>query len=324
MNIPQEEFEKAISLINKSQKILLVSHRRPDGDTLGATIALYETLSQLHKKTTLACIDDVPVRLKFLPHTNRFVREFVLNDFDLIIICDAGAYHMTGFHEKYPDFLSGQPPIINIDHHASNERFGTVNLVDTKASSATVVVWRLLKLLPIEKTQEMAIALLTGIYNDTGGFIHANTTKETFEVAYELAKIGINVCDITRPLFKQSSISQLKLWGFILEHIRVNEHKVLSSVVSEPDFKTIGAHPGDTGGIIDCMNTVPDMTYAILLTENEGFVKGSLRTQRDDVNLSDFSARFGGGGHPKASGFRVPGRLEKKTYWTIVSAQKTA
>lgn len=319
-----QDFGQAVSSLQGANRILLVSHRRPDGDTLGATVALACALYQLGKLPTPACIDAVPERLKFiaqaLPPRINFVREFDVHQYDLIIISDAGAYHMTGFHERYPDFLSKKVPIINIDHHASNEGFGTVNLVDSGASSATVMVWRLLKYLPIQLTREIGLALLAGIYNDTGGFMHSNTTRETFEIASELAKTGLDVYEIVKPMFRQASFSQLRLWGYILENLKRNEQGVLSSVVTESDLKILGAHGSDTGGIVDLLNTVPDSSYTLLLAEDEGMVKGSLRTQRDDVNVSAIAEQFGGGGHKKAAGFRMHGRLEKQIVWKVVPA----
>lgn len=315
-------FSEAVSLIQSSNRILLVSHRRPDGDTLGASCAIHLALKELGKHTTLACIDEIPKRLQFIPETEKFVREFNLGDFDLIIISDAGASHMTGFHEKYPDFLSKKIPILNIDHHISNEGFGTINLIATKASCATIVAYKLLKKLPIRLTSEIALALLVGIYNDTGGFIHSNTIQETFEVAAELAAYGVKVSEIVKPLFKEASFAQLRLWGFILENMRRNEKGILSSVITEANFKSIGAHSSDTGGIVDLMNTVPDASYILLLAEDEGWVKGSLRTQQEYINLSDIASQFGGGGHAKASGFRMQGRLEKQVVWRIKPAEE--
>ncbi|MBI4994043.1 hypothetical protein HZC21_00135 [Candidatus Peregrinibacteria bacterium] len=181
-----------------------------------------------------------------------------------------------------------------------------------------MLIWEMFKLLPVQITKEIAIALLAGIYNDTGGFMHSNTTKEAFEIAAELTRKGVLPIEIVKPLFKQATLSQLKLWGYILESLRKNESNVLSSVICEKDFKQIGSHASDTGGIIDLMNTVPDAAFSMLIVENEGWVKGSLRTQRNDINVSDIAGRFGGGGHPKASGFRVQGRLEKQIVWKIV------
>lgn len=318
-DLSQEQIQAAKNLILPANKILLVSHHRPDGDSLGAVCALHLALKQLGKQTTLACIDEIPHRLKFIPGTDFFVKEFNMFDFDLIIICDAGAHHMTGFHEKYPDFLSKKIPILNIDHHASNENFGTVNIVDSQTCSTTAILWKLFKHLPVQPTKEIALALLAGIYNDTGGLIHANTNQETFEIVSELVMHNIDVVvEIVRPMFKESTMAQLRLWGFILENMRLNEKNVAASVVTEEDFKKIGAHASDTGGIVDLMNTVPEARFAMLLAEDEGCVKGSMRTQRDDVDLSEIAGHFGGGGHKKASGFRVHGRLQKQIIWKIV------
>jgi len=316
------DFTKTIELILSSKSILIVSHRRPDGDTLGCAVAFNIALQKMGKKTLPVCMDEIPKRFHFLPRVSDFRREFDLKNFDLIIINDAGAHHMTGFHEKNPDFLSKRVPIINIDHHSSNEGFGTINIVDPSASSATMIVWRLFKKMGIEINCEIATALLAGIYNDTGGFMHSNTTKETFEIASELIKSGVDVGEIVRPLFKESSLSQLRLWGYLLENLHLNDKKVLASVIDEGSIKVLGVRGSDTGGIIDLINTVPNVDFSILLAEDEEMVKGSLRTQREDVNVSDIASRFGGGGHKKAAGFRLHGKLEKHTVWKIVpSAQ---
>ncbi|PIQ78196.1 hypothetical protein COV82_01720 [Candidatus Peregrinibacteria bacterium CG11_big_fil_rev_8_21_14_0_20_46_8] len=313
-----QEFDQAVDLIQKSHRILLVSHRRPDGDTLGASIALAMALDQMGKNPILACIDDIPKRLRFLPWSDRFITSFNMDEYDLIIISDAGASHMTGFHERYPEFLSKKVPILNIDHHASNELFGTVNIVDPKTSSASMITWKLIQRLPVKVNRDMALAIMTGIYNDTGGMMHANTTQDTFAIAAELMEQGIKIEEIVKPLFRDATLSQLRLWGFILENLRLNDQGVVSSVVTQDDIEEIDAYSGDTGGIVDLMNTVEGARFTMLLTEDNDYVKGSLRTQRDDVNVSDIAGQFGGGGHPKASGFRVHGQLEKKIVWKIV------
>ncbi|PJC36544.1 hypothetical protein CO046_05200 [Candidatus Peregrinibacteria bacterium CG_4_9_14_0_2_um_filter_53_11] len=327
MNSLNDNFNQAIALIQSSKKILLVSHRRPDGDTLGATVALAHALVQLGKTVVPACMDQISSRLTFisdaLPQGMEFVREFEMDDYDLMIISDAGASHMTGFQERYEEFLSNKLPIINIDHHASNDNFGVVNCVDAQASSATVMVYRLLKLMGTTFNQSIALALLAGIYNDTGGFMHSNTNQETFEIAGDLTRYDVPVSQIVKPMFKQSSMAQLKLWGHLLEKMQKNDKDVVSSVVTRKDLSVVGADASDTGGIIDLMSTVKGARFTILLTEDRGVVKGSLRTQRDDVDVNKIAQQFGGGGHMKASGFRMHGRLEQHTVWKIAPADGT-
>lgn len=323
MNTP--DFQKVIDLLSTAKKVLLVSHQRPDGDTLGATVALAIALHSRGVTVVPACIDAMPSRMTFisdlLPSGVKFVREFNKSEFECMVVQDAGASHMTGFHNVYPNFLDHSIPFINIDHHASNDNFGSINVVDAKASSATMITYKVIKALGVPFNKEIALALMAGIYNDTGGMQHSNTTQETFEIAADLAQYGVKVEDIARPLFKTSSMSQLRLWGYILEKARMNDEQILSAVVTHEDLMKLEANAGDTGGIIDLLNTVPQSKFALLLAEDKGVVKGSLRTQRDEVNVSDLAAPFGGGGHKKASGFRVNGRLGKEIRWKILPAE---
>lgn len=313
-------FREAKKLVDLAQKILLISHRRPDGDTLGASIALHLALQAMGKQTTLACVDSPSERFSFLPDVHRFVREFDFRLYDLIIVSDAGAHYMTQYHIVYPDIFSGVVPVLNIDHHASNDMFGTVNIVDPVAPSATVVMYRWFKFLRIPITPGIATALLTGIYNDTGSLMHSNTTEEVFDICADLVSKGAQVAVISKSMFRQNSLSTLRLWGRVLEHMKVTEDGVCISVLSMRDFEESGSHPDESGGVIDLLNAVPDTKFCMLLAEDgKGNIKGSMRTRCDDVDLAELAARFGGGGHKKAAGFTFPGRIEKEMVWKIAS-----
>jgi len=131
---------------------------------------------------------------------------------------------------------------------------------------------------------------------------------------------GANVQKISKELFHTTPANRLRLWGKILERTYVNDEGVTVSAVNRSDYASCGVTSKDTGGIIDYLNAVPDSKYCVLLSEDEkGLVKGSLRTQRDDVNLSEVASKWGGGGHPKASGFGVQGKLQPVLSWRIVS-----
>ena len=184
----EAEFKRAKRLIDNSQKILLISHRKPDGDTLGACTSMYNALKTEGKELTLACIDEIPERYSFMPDTKEYIHEFDFREFDLLIVCDAGASYMTNYHVKYPDIFKGDVPVINIDHHASNDNFGKVNIVNTSAASATMIVYRFFKFFGYEITPNMATGILTGLYNDTGSFMHQNTTPEALKIAGEMVQ----------------------------------------------------------------------------------------------------------------------------------------
>lgn len=321
MHDKTKTFREAKQLIEKSQKVLLLSHRRPDGDTLGASCAIHLALQGMGKQTTLACIDTPSERFAFLPDIRRFVKEFDYHAYDLIIVSDAGAHYMTLFHTIYPDIFSGKDvPVLNIDHHASNDNFGTVNMVDIESASATVVIYKWFRFMNIHITPSIATSLLAGIYNDTGSFMHSNTTQEVYDIAADLVKKGGKVFNISRSMFKLTPVSSLRLWGRVLENIKITPEGGAVSVLTEKDFEECGADNEESGGVIDLLNSVPDMKFSLLLCEDgKGNVKGSFRTQRDDIDLSALAGAFGGGGHRKAAGFSMPGRIEREVRWKIIS-----
>lgn len=316
-------YREAQKLLEKSTKILLLCHRRPDGDTLGAATALFEALQDMGKIPTMACVDTPSDRFVFLPNIRKLVKEFDYTSFDLIIVSDAGAHYMTQYHEIYPGIFSGiDVPVMNVDHHASNDNFGTLNIVDPFAASATVILYRFFSFLKIHITANIATALLAGIYNDTGSFMHSNTTKEVFDIAADLTRKGGKVYPIAQNMFRTATPASLKLWGRALENMSVTKKGMAVSVLTVGDFDDTGADLEDSGGVIDLLNAVPGIRFSMLLTEDrKGSIKGSLRTQRDDIDLSAMAGTFGGGGHKKASGFTLKGRIEREMQWKIVSSE---
>ncbi len=315
----KELYEQARDLIYKSEKILIISHRRPDADTLGSAVAVKLWLDQLSKDSVLACVDKPSAAFRYLSHIDDFVNEFELSEFDLVIIVDAGASYMTNFHLKYPDLFTSSVPIINIDHHTSNDMFGTINIVDYKAASATVIIYKFFKYIGVEIDEGMATALIGGIYGDTGGFMHSNTNQEVYEISAELMKFGANIADITGNLFRNRPVNMLRLWGRVLENAHVTEDKVVLSVVKEDDYLIAHSGPEQLSGVVDYLNMVPGSRFAVLINEDrKGNVKGSFRTRQEDLDLSKIASSYGGGGHPKASGFMLPGKIAEEFKYSIV------
>jgi phosphoesterase RecJ-like protein len=315
----EAEFKQAKRLIDKSDKILVIAHRKPDGDTIGACISLKQALKEQNKDVQIACIDNIPERYFYMSEAKDFIQEFNFREYDLLIVCDAGASYMTNYHEKYPDIFKGEVPIINIDHHASNDNFGTVNIVDPSSASTTLILYRFFKFASYSITPKIATALLTGIYNDTGSFMHQNTTPETLKIAGELVAKGAKITQISKNLFKTTPVSTLRLWGRVLNNLKVNSDSVAVSVITKKDFDECGAEIDELSGAVDFINCVPNTKFTVLLHEDEkGNVKGSFRTRNEDVDLEEIAAKFGGGGHKKAAGFTLPGRLKKEIRWTII------
>lgn len=319
----KEKYIEFKRLIEKSGKILVICHKRPDGDTLGAGIAFYIAMKRIGKNVDIACIDSVPERFAFLPEAEKIIKEFDYKDYDLLVVMDAGASYMTRYHEIYPDIFKGSVPVVNIDHHASNDNFGLCNIVDENSASTTVILYKFFEYEGVKITPSMATALLTGIYNDTGGLMHSNTNLEVFEISGKLLSMGAKVGLIARNLFRNTPLSTLKLWGRALENVRVNKEGVTVSVVTWRDFEECGAKSDAASGVVDLLNSIPGTRYTCLLNEDRnGNVKGSFRTQREDVDLEELAAKFGGGGHKKAAGFTMPGRIHQEIHWKIVPSQE--
>lgn len=228
--------------------------------------------------------------------------------FDLIITLDAADFDQVGMlYEKNPKLFQSIP-VINIDHHASNDYYGTVNLVDLTATSTAEILVGLIEALgPSLINEDIATALLAGIINDTGSFQHSNTTPKSLTIAAQMVGFGARQQEIIKHFFKTKQFPTLKLWGKILSNIQHDEaHKLVWSTVSYQEMQEVDASSEHVGGIIDeLMTSVPKAEVIILLSERENnVVSGSVRTKKG-VDSSEIAKIFGGGGHHGAAGFKL-------------------
>jgi phosphoesterase RecJ-like protein len=277
-------------------------------------------LKQLGLEASLACIDEIPRNFRFLSTWKEYQQDFDSKDYDAIVFMDCGDKRMTKFQEAKPEILSNEIFKINFDHHPTNDFFGEINFVNTEASSTCEITFEVLSKLGVKITPEIATALLFGLYTDTGGFVHQNTTPITYTYASELVKAGGNISKISRNFFYNHDLKKFKLWGKVLKNLHVTEEGAAIMGVYRQDYESMGASRNDLGGIIDIISSIEGVKYSVMLSEDEkNNVKGSLRTRRDDVDVKALAEKYGGGGHVKASGFTVPkGHLQKVVKWKIV------
>lgn len=317
------QLDKLISKIKNYDKFLLMIHEDPDGDTLAATAALFLSLESLQKKVAMVCKDDIPRPFLFLPAIDKIRKDILFGDFEVIIVIDCGDLKRTGYAERLKKFAKVCKNLVNIDHHPKNDlwKVANLNLVDQKASSASEIVWQVLKKLPIKIDKNIATAILTGIYTDTGGFKHSNTTPVTLEAASELLMYGARLKTITKNVALNKSVAALKLWGTALSRLHKNQDlEIVSSVITRQDLDDCGATYYELAGVVNLMNTIPDSKAAILFFETpESAIRASLRTERDDVDIAKMARLFGGGGHKKAAGFTINADLKMNgSNWEIV------
>jgi phosphoesterase RecJ-like protein len=234
--------------------------------------------------------------------------------YDLIITVDTGDLEQLGrFYEDNTDLFS-KIPVINIDHHASNDNFGKINLVDIMGSATTEIIAPLIHEFEQDSgeklmDEDIATLLLAGIITDTGSFQNANTTPRSFAVSAQLIRAGARQQEIIQHVFKTKHLSTLRLWGRILSNIRVDKpHRFVWSTISRRDFQDTGSREDETGGIIDeLLTNAPGTEVVLLLKERgDGIISGSVRTTSPSVDASAIAELFGGGGHTQAAGFKLP------------------
>jgi len=231
--------------------------------------------------------------------------------FDLLLIVDTAEMSLLGsLYADHTDLFESVP-ILNIDHHISNTKFGSKQLIDSSASSATEVLYEWFISDPVWETKitpDIATLLLTGLITDTRSFQNPNTTPRSLEVAAELLDRGARQQEIIKFVYKTKPLSTLKIWGRALSHIQVNQKdRIVWSSISKEDLQEMGASSKETHGILDeLLTTVPDADVYVLFTEiEEGGFKASMRSS-DAADVSAIAgALFGGGGHARAAGFRM-------------------
>lgn len=314
---------KVVSKLTSFDKTLLIIHENPDGDTLASASVLYQVLKSLGKSPAMVCKDSVPRPFLFLKDVDKIQNDMLFGDYELIVVIDCGDLKRTGFDVRLKEFAKQKKNLINIDHHPKNDlhKIANINLVDFEASSTAEIIWEILEELSFSMDKEISTALLCGLYTDTGGFKHSNTHEKTLKIASELLKSGARIKLITRNVNLNKKVSALKLWGVALE--RIFEHpelKISSTVITQNDLKKCGATDEDIAGAVNLVNTIPDSRAAILFFEtSDGKIRASLRTESDSTDVSKIAALFSGGGHKKASGFSLEGKIVyKENAWQVV------
>ncbi len=293
--------------LHGARRIALVSHRDPDPDTIGSALALGLGLESLGKQVSWHCADPVPEQQRFLHGSERFTQAPPPEDVDLVVTVDFGSVDRAKFA------LPARPTLVNIDHHASNDNFGTANLVDVTAAASAELVSRVIDALGIKWTPEMATAALVGIMTDTGSFQFPSTDARALDRAARLREAGADLQAITYNIFRNKRFEALKLWGFAFARlVREDEGQLVWTEIRAGDIEAAEARDEDISGLVEQVARSAGMRVAVLFNEQRGSVKVSCRTSQwePSVDASALMARFGGGGHVRAAGALIEGTLE--------------
>ncbi len=307
---------EVIEAIKKGKRFLVTAHVNVEGDALGSQLAMKELLTGMGKEAFILDSDPVPEHYMFLPKASEVSNKFdKVGAFDAAIVLDCPTLNRTG---KVRDLIKSRAvPVINIDHHISNEKFGSVNWVEPNASSAGEMVFRLFKETGVKMTKEVALSLYIAILTDTGSFNYDNTSSATHEIAGELLGYGLDPAVVSESVYERRSVKDINLLGLVLATIRVNKSGMIAHLeVTKDMLKKTGADLAKSEGLINFARSIDGVKVAILFKEDQqekGKINISFRSKGngDAADVNKIAAIFGGGGHAKASGCIVAGSLKE-------------
>lgn len=368
--------QQVVEILKTKQRILLLTHKNPDGDAIGSILALYLSLKKLGKDVVAVCNDPAPAVFEFLPQikeisqnfangrdfvisldvaqvkadkvmykvvgdklniiitpaTGNFTPEMVTTaagsfNFEAIVVLDSTDLERIGSpYEKNPEVFY-EVPVVNIDHHAGNDQFGKINWVDITATSTSEILVSVLEALtgdPKFIDEDIATALLTGIITDTNSFQNNNTTPKSLTVAAQLVAFGGRQQDIIKYIYKTKPLSTLRLWGRALSNLRDERaDRFVWTQLYKKDYLECGAAEPESSGVIDeLLKTAAGVDFALLLSEKNGEVHGSLRSTNKNTDVSAIAKLFNGGGHPMAAAFQIDNSTLEQSSAMIVQKIK--
>lgn len=290
--------------LERSERVLLISHIRPDGDAVGSLLGLGHVLLAMGKEISLVLEDGVPKSFHHLPGVDLIFQDFG-GVFDLIIVLDSSDITRIGsVLDEY-----GQPDV-NIDHHPTNTQFAPLNIVETGAVATAEILYDLIRTLDLPLTPEAAECLLTGLITDSLGFRTSNTRPKTFRTAAALQELGADPAYLHRKALLERSHQALLYWGRGLSKIEKEDRLIWTTLTLE-DREEVGYPGRDDADLVNILSTVADTDVCVVFIEQkDGTVKVSWRAEVG-YDVSQVAGKFGGGGHKPAAGASIPGRMER-------------
>jgi phosphoesterase RecJ-like protein len=295
------------SLIDESQHIVCLAHKDADADSLGSALGFAASLRAMGKTVHPVVPAPYPFLLSYLPGFETL--EADPQKYDVVFTFDCATVHRFG--DKRALIESGVP-VVNVDHHVSNDGYGSINLIEPEASASGQVVYRLLRRLDMPVNAAVANNLYAALFTDTGGFRHENTTEEALRLGAELVHQGADPAWIALKSYKSRPVSMIKLEGLAISALRTEvDGKLIWSSVTQDMLERAGASMVESEGVIDQLQSVDTMKIALLFKEmSSTLTKISVRT-RDEIDATELCTPYGGGGHRRAAGAELQMSLAK-------------
>ena len=303
----QTDFAAVVDVLRTRDSFLVVTHENPDGDALGSMLGATLGLRALGKDAVMFLAGDAPLpgEFSFLP-LDEIHRQPPGDLAERVLLAvDCANERRLGPESEW---IADAKLVVDVDHHHDNDRFGAVNLIVDDASSTAEIVRDLLAELDVALTPEIAEALYVGLVTDTGRFQYANTTPKALRLAAELVEAGADVHGIFQNVYETVQFAKLKLLARALERAQLYEGgAILISYLERGDFAAAGAVEPYSEGIIDYLRQAEGAQLVALIreppTEGGPTHRISLRSSKDEIDVSAIAREMGGGGHRQAAGF---------------------
>lgn len=326
------ETAQIIEKIENAQKILIISHVNPDGDTLGSMCALKLSIGERADMLVQTRPgQEIPEIYEFLPliKTSKTLRN-VENIYDLVITVDIASTErmvLKGRDIFNSANTSDAKMTINIDHHITNPKYAKINLIDPKASSCGEILYDLFKAHNIEITKDIANCLYVAIMTDTGAFRYDNTTTKTLCTAADLLECGANAAELAARVYDSKSKAMVMFQAFCTSNIQFIENgKVAYIIVKNADMEKFDAKHEHTEGLCEIIRSINTVEVAAVIKENQPTKNGgegtkvSLRTK--EVDATKITEKFNGGGHKRSAGCTINKPIEAATKLLIEQVKK--
>lgn len=312
-------FHKAYEQIKNASNVLVVTHDKPDGDAISSACLIAELLETLHKPHSIYCFDQPHQQFNFLPHLEKFITRYDQFDYDLVVALDCGSFKRTNLDETYKTKSRGRF-IIEFDHHPKIDDYADLELRNPEAASTTEVLYHFIKSNKIKINKNLANCILTGLLTDTANFLYPATSSDTINIASEMLRNGARLPRIMESTWRNKSIASMKTWGRAMNNLQINKKFNFASTVLRQEDIGDDVTEEEMDGMAGFLSNLHNVKGILILREQkDGSIKGSLRTAHPEINVSRLARLFGGGGHAKASGFVVKGKLELiDNVWKIV------
>lgn len=319
-DVDPHEVDGAVARLRRAAErgstVVIAAHIGPDGDALGAALALHLALSARGAKTAPTWGEEplrVPAAYADLPGVDDLVAPSDIDaaEVDLLVSVDAASADRLG---ALRPLLDADVPTMVIDHHPTNTRFGDVHLVAPRAAATVVIVDELLRRLDVPLDVGIATCLYVGLVTDTGRFQHASTDRAAMELGGRLIEAGVPHEELTRRLFGTRTVGELTLLARALGRLTfVPEARLVHAFVTVADLEEAGAGMEAAEAIIDVVRTTDVAEVAVVAREDATTTDGwrvSLRS-RGAVDVGRVAEQLGGGGHDRAAGFTGHGTYEQ-------------